>query len=143
MNNMGCFMKVIFFAILLAVSAVFPYGFAGGYHPVAHFTPHFSTPVHVSPHFSPAPHFSEPMPHFSPVPHYSPPATHFEPAHISPIMNPAHPLYWAFWHRNNYQPVTSGIGGQGGGGHWKLVLWVMAGIIAFMLLLWGCARLAR
>lgn len=83
------------FALILALAgSVLAYAFSGGYHPVPHITPHFSSPVHVTPRVS-TPHVTT-APHYTTPPRASTPAPHFEP---HPFISPAHPMHWIY-HRN-------------------------------------------
>lgn len=134
--------------LLSLCGGVLAYSFSGGYHPVPHFTPHFSEPIHVSPHFSPSPHFESP--HVSPsMPHYSAPVEvhpYFSPTHPQAFWNPMHPYYWLWHHNSNSVQQSSGSGwgtpeeNRHGWPAWKIILTVMAGILLVMTIVWGLSK---
>ena len=132
----------IFTLILALAGSALAYAFSGGYHPVPHITPHFSSPVHVSPHFT-APHVTT-APHYTPTPHVSTPSTQFE---SHPYVNPAHPMYWVY-HRNpttgKTDSVLSGDDGQvGGRSASKIIFWgSLIGVIGGAGLFWLVRRFA-
>lgn len=134
-------MKITLILLALCGSAL-AYAFSGGYHPVPHITPHFSTPVHVSPHFSPAPHVTS-TPHVTTAPHYTP-TPHIE---SHPMINPAHPMYWVY-HRNpttgkmDSTPSEVGESESGERAARIIVFGSLIGIVGGGLLFWLVRRWA-